>query len=293
MLIKDDKNKFVCVIENKIKSTEHDNQLQRYFNHVSSEFSDYKKMFVYLTLEGEIPESDTCNNWTPFGYSQIVEAIDYLLKSKGNTLSNEIHIFISHYLEMLRRYIMKDSKVHELCRRIYSKHKRAIDLIIESKPDRLDDISTMLQEIIDNDTDLILDKSSKTYIRFIPKNLDFIRKDGSGWTNTKRILLFQIQNRESGVFLNLYIGPGDDNLRKKIFDIASSRKSIFKYVVDKLSAKWTTLYRKPLIKADKYETMDNEELKSFFEEKFQQLKEKEIANIVKELLAFKNELGTF
>jgi len=292
LLIKDDKNKFVCVIENKIKSTEHDNQLQRYFNHVISEFPDYKKMFVYLTVEGEIPESDSSNNWIPFSYSQIVETIDYLLKSKGNTLSNEIHIFISHYLEMLRRYIVEDSNVHKLCRRIYIKHKRAIDLIIEFKPDRLYDISNMLQDIIDNDADLILDISNKSRIRFIPTNLDFIRKDGSGWTNTKRILLFEIQNIESGVRLYLYIGPGDHDLRKKIFDIASSRKSIFMYAVDKLSAKWKTLYRKSLIKADKYETMDNEELKSFFEVRLQQLKDKDISNIVKEFVPFKNELGT-
>ncbi len=97
LFIKDDRNKFVCVIENKIKSKERNNQLQTYFNYVSSEFNDYKKMFVYLTVEGEIPESDDSNIWIPIGYGQIIEMIDYLLKSKGNTFSNEINIFISHY----------------------------------------------------------------------------------------------------------------------------------------------------------------------------------------------------
>lgn len=291
LLIRDDRNKFVCVIENKINSFEHEDQLQRYFKLVSTELSDYKKMFVYLTIAGESPEIDNSNTWIPIGYGQVVESIDYLLESKKNTFSDDINIFISHYLEMLRRYIMQDSKVQELCRRIYSKHKRAIDLIIESKPDRLNEISEILQEIIYNDSDLILDNSSKTYIRFIPKNLDFISRVGSGWTTTKRILLFEIQNRENGVVLILYIGPGNDELRKKIYDIASDKPLIFKSIAKKFTEKWTAIYKEPLMKAEKYESMDNEELKSVFEDKIKNLKEKDILNIVRELTAFKNELS--
>jgi hypothetical protein len=36
---------------------------------------------------------------------------------------------------MIRRHIVSDSDVSELCQRIYRKHKRALDLIFEHRPD--------------------------------------------------------------------------------------------------------------------------------------------------------------
>ena len=37
---------------------------------------------------------------------------------------------------------------------------------------------------------LVKDHCSKYYIRFIPKTLDFLPKQGEGWTKSKRIFLF-------------------------------------------------------------------------------------------------------
>ena len=61
-------NRFVCVIENKTDSGEHDNQLNRYHQIIAKEFPDYEKSFVYLTVDGENPSSD---EYIPVSYRKI------------------------------------------------------------------------------------------------------------------------------------------------------------------------------------------------------------------------------
>jgi hypothetical protein len=70
---------------------------------------------------------------------------------------------------MIRRYIVEDSEVQQLCQKIYVSHKEAIDLIVEYKPDRQKEVSDFLIDMIKSDPDLILDDSSKAYIRLYPK----------------------------------------------------------------------------------------------------------------------------
>lgn len=290
LLIKDDENRFICVLENKIKSKEHGDQLERYFKTVTKELKNFKYIFVYLSVDGDLPENDENNNWIPYNYKQVSDSIEYLLKSKKSVLSDEIVIFVSHYLEMLRRYIMKESKVQELCQRIYKKHQRAIDLIIEHKPDRMEEISQMLQEVIKAHDQLIPDISSKTYIRFTARNLDFIPKLGSGWTRTKRILLFEFQNYDSGISLSLYIGPGDTNIRQQIFNIASANKSLFNATKEKLNNKWTSIYNLKVIDSNEYDNLEDEELKANLTKKFSEFIDKDLPRIENELLKLKADL---
>ena len=67
---------------------------------------------------------------------------------------------------------MGDRELEQICRQIYNKHKKALDLIFEYKPDLYSDISNDLQEFIKNTPGLILDDSNKTYIRFTTELLD-------------------------------------------------------------------------------------------------------------------------
>ena len=92
---------------------------------------------------------------------------------------------------------------------------------------------SVLISIIEADDSLVLDKSTKHYIRFIPKKMDFIPKIGDGWTNTKRVLLFEIQNWDTGITLKMIIGPSVDKIRERIYDLVKNKtkgeKSVTKY----------------------------------------------------------------
>jgi hypothetical protein len=58
ILVQDDVNRFVAVFENKIDSGEHSNQLRRYRADVEAHFPQHKKLFSYLTIEGDPPTDE-------------------------------------------------------------------------------------------------------------------------------------------------------------------------------------------------------------------------------------------
>lgn len=124
-------NKFVLCLENKIDSGEHDDQLNRYRNTVTESFQGYRAMYVYLTPDG-VAASDP-DNWYALSYKDLLIIIENACKSKN--LTPEAELLINNYIDAVRRDIVGDEKLREICAEIYSKHKHALDLIFENKPD--------------------------------------------------------------------------------------------------------------------------------------------------------------
>lgn len=280
ILVKSDSQRFACIVENKIYSKEHSKQLRRYREIAEKEYADYQKLFVYLTVEGDIPSE---GEYIPLSYSEIVPLVEHLIESKKNKLGPDILTFISHYGEMLRRYIMEDSEIQKICRKIYKAHRDALELIFEYKPDRLSDIKECLVEMIDKDPDLTLDDSTKSYIRFIPKTMDFIPKRGEGWTKTKRILLFEFNNNPKGVDLHLIIGPGQQEIREKIYDIAKGNLGVFNRAKRSLTKVWFRVYAKSFLRSREYEDKEVEEIRRLLEKRFERFKTSDLPKIENEI----------
>lgn len=284
ILIKDDNHKLICVLENKIYSKEHSGQLRRYKEIVEEEYPDYQKIFVYLTIEGDEASED---EYLPISYHDIIKIITYIIENKSYSIEKDILIFISHYQEMFRRYIMENSEIQEICRKIYNRHKKALDLIFEYKPDLLMEIKECLIEIIENDSDLILDFSSKSYIRFIAKRLDFIPRKGEGWTKSKRILLFEFKNNPNGVGLYLIIGSGPKEIREKLYKIVQNNLKLFNVANRRFTGQWFSIYKKSIIKAKNYEDKDILAIRKYFKEKIESFKINDLVKIEKEIEKFK------
>jgi hypothetical protein len=284
ILIKDDNHKLICVIENKIYSKEHSGQLRRYKEIVKAEYPNYQKMFVYLTIEGDEASED---EYLSINYDDIIKIITHIINNKSTSIGKEVFIFISHYREMFRRYIMENSEIQEICKKIYRKHKKALDLIFEYKPDLLMEINECLIEIIKNDSELIPDYSSKSFIRFITKKLDFIHREGKGWTKSRRILLFELRNNLNGVDLYLIIGPGKTEIREKLCEISKKSLNLFKLASRNFTSQWFSIYKKSIIKAKSYEDKDISEIKEHIKEKLENFKINDLAKIEKEIEKFK------
>lgn len=128
ILLVSQKEKFVIAIENKTFTGEHDNQLSRYMKYVEKRFSGFDTLYLYLTPHGD--ESSDSENWLLLSYDAIYKSIERAL--------NEIHVeedvnaFINNYLEILRRDIMDDQELKNVCNKIYEKHKKALDLIFNN-----------------------------------------------------------------------------------------------------------------------------------------------------------------
>ncbi|AKG75374.1 hypothetical protein AAT16_12545 [Salinicoccus halodurans] len=242
-------NKFVLVIENKIWSKESSHQLNKYRRIIESEFPDYTKLYIYLTPEGD-DASDT-DNWLSLSYEKIMEFLESVLKVRRHAMSKESLIFIEQYLSILRRNIVGDNELEKICVDIYSKHKRALDLIFEYKPDIYKGIHDKLLEIIDSHPDLIADHSNKQCIRFTTKRLDeHVAKTSEGWTESGRILLFEFINFKDKLFLKLVIGPGDSEHRERLHKTALDHPSTFKRLSKRLSPQYCSMFLTDIYKHD-------------------------------------------
>jgi len=180
ILIISPQNKFLCIIENKIWTGEHDNQLSRYAEIVENEFNDYKKMYIFLTpeiddecelIKREISSLKTAH-YIPMCYKQVYKVIKKVLKFKSKHINYDVRIFIEHYQKMIERNIMgnTDKEIIELCRKIYRENKEAIDLINEYNDFRAE-LNELLIEVLNERQDLeVISKQNYSTICF-PKNV--------------------------------------------------------------------------------------------------------------------------
>lgn len=128
MLIMCDEPRFVIAIENKVDSGEHSNQLQRYEDTVAAEHRDARRLFVYLTPEGDEP-SDT--DWVAYSYADLHRAFTRTQKANAGAIGGDVAVFLGHYLSLIGNRFMENEDIDKLCRQIYSNHRRALDLIWE------------------------------------------------------------------------------------------------------------------------------------------------------------------
>lgn len=97
---------------------------------------------------------------------------------------------------------MGDERLAKICAEIYNKHKRALDLIFDNKPDRASEVAEYFrnwgsQKTKDGEIEIVLDKCNKTYTRFKTSTMSVILPDAeealSGW-NTKNHYFYEIIN---------------------------------------------------------------------------------------------------
>ncbi len=260
----------VCVVENKVDSTEHSDQLRRYGEIVAGEFAGWKSALVYLTPDGTSPKED--GPWIPFSYAGVATLVDSVRKSRASTLGADVHALLQHYVTMLRRHIVSDSEVADLCRKIYRKHKKALDLIYEHRPDMLLDMKEFLVGLIEDAPSgrVALDHSIKNYIRFRVKEWDARpgQLSGHDWTPSKRVLLFEFQNLVDGLALKLIIGPGEDKVRETLYAAAKADPKVYKGALGRFTKMWTQIYKKPFLSRKDYEAGEIEQMKSKVRERW-------------------------
>jgi hypothetical protein len=257
ILLLDEPHRLAVVIENKIGCVEHSDQLARYFKAATQRCPGWKIVGIYLTPDAE-PPSHEC--YIAADYLSVCQIVEKLIESRSSTIGADVRTMMVHYAQMLRRHIVSESEIAELCQRIYRKHQRALDLIYEHRPDQQASIREGLEELINSGPGLQLDHCSKSYIRFAPREWDVPRlMEGSGWTKTGRILVFEFTNVPNRLHLRLHIGPGPNGTRTQLFQMAQSH-SVFRLGSKSLNQKWNSIYDKPFLTPKDFEDASNERL---------------------------------
>ena len=271
ILIYSPHEKIVIAIENKIDSGEHSNQLNRYRDIVLTDFPGCRLLLIYLTKERDDSSSP---DWHPLGYEMISQCLDDICIKQATKINADVHSLMTHYSNLIKRHIMSDSEIAQLCRKIYKQHRQALDLIYEHRPDFQLEISDFLQQLIQENYENNIEKDTctKREIRFTPKEWDDLafQKSCEGWTPSQRILLFQFWNTPQYLGLGLVIGPGDEKLKQEIYDAVKDlavsgirKKSRLK------ETGWNEIFAIQILGVPDYEDGDLEEvknkIKSFFE----------------------------
>lgn len=128
ILLVSHKKKIIIAIENKVFSHEHDNQLNRYRKQLEQTYPDYQRIYIYLTPEGESPSDNV--NWYIFTYSDVADILEQI--NNNCNLNAEADLLIQNYITIIRRDIVEDKQLIEICNKIYNKHKQALKLIFDN-----------------------------------------------------------------------------------------------------------------------------------------------------------------
>jgi PD-(D/E)XK nuclease superfamily len=251
VLLLDESHKLAVIIENKIDTSEHSDQLNRYYRSVQHRYPDWSIVGLYLTPAGNAPSD---NRYVAVSYGLVCELVDHLAKSRASTLGTDVQTLMLHYAQMLRRHIVSESSIADLCRRIYQKHKAALDLIYEHRPDQQAAIQELLGKLVKSTLGLILDRYAKSAVNFSIEDWEVsVLKATSGqWTSSARGLMFEFTSDPNRLRLRLIIGPADPAVRQRILDTALAQPATFK-AEKTLYSKFNTIYSRTFLTAKDYE----------------------------------------
>lgn len=174
-------NKLCLLIENKINSSESKGQLRRYFESVSEVYPGWDIIPVFLTLDGDEPSDEGVQlGFSAFSHGEVAQILGQLLERFQTRLPIEVAHLLTQYHAMLKRITMQDEELVRLCRDIYKKHRKAIDLIVEYGA--VTGTSDALVESVKKITSPSCIYASANKVHFLTKSLDAITPDeGTTW----------------------------------------------------------------------------------------------------------------
>lgn len=225
--------KIAIAIENKVGSHEHDNQLKRYKEILNKEYPNYEKIFIYLTPEGECPSDD---DWKILTYETIVENLEHIC-DKAELLP-DVKLMINNYIDTIRRDIVDDTQLIDICNKIYNKHKRALDLIyahkIDNKSQIAEDIVSVLKEFAEEGK--LISDNNNFYTTRMSNLLPNLTAENSSWGDTHPYA-YWILSKNSGISVIFELGgfnvPNETMLNmQKLIDITKpndKKREKFKY----------------------------------------------------------------
>ncbi|MBT9558505.1 MAG: PD-(D/E)XK nuclease family protein [Myxococcales bacterium] len=158
---------FVVAVENKVDSHEHSNQLARYRSIVLEQFPSAPTMFIFLSPGAE-PPSDGA--WVHYGYADIHRVLTRVRAAYENSIGDDVLVFLDHYLSLIGARFMDDSKIDELCRRIYKNHRRALQLIFERAGSPSAGILGEVEALLHEEGRWHVFHRAARYIDFVPQN---------------------------------------------------------------------------------------------------------------------------
>jgi PD-(D/E)XK nuclease superfamily len=204
--------RFAVVIENKIGSHEHSNQLSRYQATMRENYPDLPALYVYLTPDADEPSDES---WVPYSYADIHRVFERVRETYRNAIGDDILVFLDHYLNLLGTRFMNDEKVDELCRRIYKNHRQALDLIWERVGSPKSAAFGEVVNVVEADVRWRSWHESTNYISLQPKIwLEWLPPFDIG-EDKKWWFLVDLRHDGRNLRYSIWVGPMEDATKRK------------------------------------------------------------------------------
>ena len=277
---------FVVVIENKVDSGEHSDQLRRYRETVKRFYPDRNHAFVFLSPTNTAPDDEEDSlHYILYSYENLRRNMEILLDVNGERISEKVGYYLKDYLTVLRRDIMKDHESIELARKLYRNHKEAFDFIFENRPDQVSEAGELIKRVI-KEEGYHLCTCNKGYARFLPQSLvGIVPKTGTVWTG-KESFLFEVDYWPKKISMRSLISPGDESVRAALTELISGIEGAKAPRGNKFLSHFSAI-TKVDVTAEAYE--DQEKLAETFR-KFLQKNKEMIETIEKVLLENQDQL---
>jgi hypothetical protein len=281
ILVSDLKNRLLLVFENKIDTTEHDDQLSRYERSIedAADFKGWTHLFFYLTPFGERPSS---GQWLPLSYTAVNTAIKLCLDSVSNV---EVEWALRHYSEVLERNVMEDSKFARICREIYSQHKEAFDLVNEHVRQQQTELRRVALDYIHDQ----ITPEAFQLVRPSRTGNSYLRYELAAAAPSQGLadlVYFYFWNDDAGLVINATVeGHGKNDARTEIYEMAGEKPFERSVARDTfLKQKQNTIFVRRLLELSAY---------SFEKEQFTDKLKEQWERVVPELTCAINRVATF
>ncbi len=221
ILILDHRRRIAVIIENKIFSTEHSDQLARYRTSVSSAFPNWQLVCLYLTPDSS-PPSDLA--YIPIAYRLICEVAEEIL-GHHDGLAPEFAVLLTHYAAMLRRHVVPTYEERD---------RQAVQALLE----------VLVRE---RAPALLLVHSTISRIGFVlPEWRVPVLQTGTSWGNSKDVLRFQFVNEPQRFVLKLTLGECEPIAHARIESLVRRMQPPFTGPFQHPTGKWHHIFVQPL-----------------------------------------------
>jgi len=239
LLIVLDELKIVVLIENKVHSKEHKDQLKSYYDFVERKYPGYFIQAIYLTLSGEDP-SDA--RFYALGYERLVEIITDGMNINNNKINVEQKSFIMYYVEGVKEILgMKNNDMSLMAKALYTQYREVIDYIIE------EGISNKFMEagrIFIDKNQLIPKNSNANHIFFSDTRIENIAEvDMQKWASDKPFAYWFRKTTDSRIGFIIEVGPVKNfEIRKMLLLELKEAGFIFQKNALNQDSKYTRIY---------------------------------------------------
>ena len=171
--------------------------------------------------------------------------------------------FLEHYLVSLRRNVLHTDKTHELAINIYDTHSEAMDLILKAKAAQLESEESKEQNLVwsiveqaihELGTDLQFPGPAKPYRGLSSPSLDEVSTK-LGLPQSSPVF-FDIMYRSQRVRIRLMVGPGQQELRERLRQLAEQSDHFS--VGKNFGEQWGEIYQKVLLDKKDFNPLEGE-----------------------------------